>query len=217
MKTRLPLIILPIFAMIIMLACATPQFLSNTKATDTPVSTPTPIPGWSEFTAENISLWLPDSFEGGDIKNDLDVVVGNLRSLGPDYEQIASMIESNPSVFLIWAFDSNLGPGGFLTNVNMTHEQVLSTVTTDVYAEAMSKQLPASFTISSQNKVQLGQNEATQLLVDMNESGITAKQVVYIIKNDNTIYCLTYSTSSDEFEDRFPVFKQSANTFTITP
>jgi hypothetical protein len=217
MKTRISLIIFSILVLFSFLACSTTQNVINTVATSVPVNPPTPVSGWSEFKSENIAIWLPDSFEGGDLKNDLEVIISNLKSLGPDYEQIAKMIEANPSVFLIWAYDSKIGSSGFLTNVNITHEQVVSAVTLDMYADAVRQQLTSDFTITSQNNVKLGQNDALQLLIELNRPGMTAKQVMYAIKDNNTIYCITYTTGSDEYEERLPDFEQSASSFTITP
>lgn len=167
--------------------------------------------------AENVSIWLPDSYTGGDLVNDLDVVVAKLRSFGSEYEQIAQTIEANPSLFLIWAVDSNIGSSGFLTNMNLGHEEVVSAVTLDMYIQAIEQQLPSSFAITDQQKVQIGPDEAIRLEVEMNKSGITAKQLMYVIKNNNTIYNITYSTGLDEFADRVASFEQSANTFTIQP
>ena len=199
----------------------TPEPTSTPAPTPTPVPTSTPaptsIPGWSKMEADNVSIWLPDTYTGGDLVNDLDVVVSKLEALGPEYEQIAQTIEANPSLFLIWAVDSNIGSTGFLTNMNLSHEEVLSAVTLDMYVQAIEQQLPSSFTITDQKKVQIGSDEAARLEIEMNQSGITAKQLMYVIKNNSTLYNITYSTGLDEFTDRLPEFEQSANTFTIQP
>jgi hypothetical protein len=186
-------------------------------STTVPTSTPTPIPGWTKFEAENIEIWLPESFTGGDLKNDLDVIVNKLKSLGPQFEQIADQLKANPSLIALWAFDSNIGPTGNLTNVNIGHEQVVSAITTEMYANMLEQQLPSAFKITSQNKAQIGQYDAIQLVIEFNQSGIKAKELVYVIKNKNFIWTIAYTTGTDEFDDRLPTFEQSASTFVIHP
>ncbi len=195
------------------LACA---FLGGGGGEATPPE-PTPIPGWELFEGGGVELWLPDSFEGGDLEEDLPVVVAALRNLGPDFTEIATTIENNPEAFAIWVFDSQMGSPGFLTNVNITHEQVLSVVSLDDYMDAVSRQMGAGFEILSQAKVQLNQAEAGVFEVRLDLPGVTARELVYILKDGNTIYALTYATGEDEWDERRPIFEQSAQTFRIQP
>ena len=107
---------------------------ATTRPTDTPVptATPTALAGWTKFEGSGIEMWLPDSFEGGDLENDLGVLVDKLKALGPEFESVAATIEANPAAFVLWAFDSDLGSSGYLTNVNVIQEQVVSAVTLDM-------------------------------------------------------------------------------------
>jgi len=63
----------------------------------------------------------------------------------------------------------------------------------------------------------LGGKDAIQLEIDVNEAGINAKEAMFIIKDDNTIWVVTYSTGADEYANRLPVFEQSANTIQLNP
>ena len=223
MKKRILIIFMSIIILIVLTACGASQVLLNETATPVPTSTPlptstpTPIPGFAKFEAENIEIWLPDSFSGGDLENDLDVIVNRIKSLGPQYEQMAEQIKANPSAFVLWAFDSNIGSSGGLTNVNIGHEQVISAMTEEMYVEAIKRQLPSSFIVSDPKEVKLGPYDALQLIIQFNQSGISAKELYYVIKNNDIIWGITYSTGADEFNDRLPVFEQSAQTFYIHP
>jgi hypothetical protein len=96
---------------------------------ETAVPTFAPPEGWNKFEGEGIDVWLPNSYQGGNLEKDLDVIVGRLETLGPEYEQIIQTIKANPSLFVLWAFDTYIGDTGFLTNMNITHEEVVSAVT----------------------------------------------------------------------------------------
>ncbi len=196
--------------------------------TQTPTLTPIPptatiqpaiasIPGWKKFEGSGIELWLPESFEGGDLSQDLDVIVEKLKNLGPDYEGMAKSIEQNPSAFAMWAFDNRVGTSGFLTNVNITNEKVVSAITLEMYAEAVSKQLPASMTIVEQKDVVLDRYHAIRMVIEMAVGIVTAKEALYVIKNDNVVWAITYATSKNEYDQKISMFEQSANTFRVQP
>lgn len=213
MNRKNPALIAILVLAVISLACQATSLLSG----EAEQPTPTPIPGWVKFEAPSIEIWLPGTYEGGDLANDLEAIVGKLRALGPDFETMADTIEQNPGVFVLWAFDSEGGGAGFLTNVNITKEQVMSVLSLDTYVEAVEKQLPSSFTISERENVQLGEYESVRLVVDMDISGATAKELIYIVKDDNMIWSITFATGVDEFRERLPVFELSISTFRILP
>lgn len=175
--------------------------------------TMTPIPGWEKFEGDDVELWLPESFNGGDLSNDLDVVVENLRRLGPDFEAMADMIEQNPSAFVIWAFDSKVGYSGFLTNVNITTERMLSAVSIETYLDAVTNQLPPQFQVVEREPVSLERYEAARLFVEFSISGVRGKEILYLIKDGKTMWGITFATGADEFNQRLPIFEQSILTF----
>lgn len=215
MKTRLLVNVVMLVVVFVLSACGASQPDVDTQATTVPAFTPPA--GWNKFEGEGIEIWLPNSYQGGDLEKDLDVIVGRLESMGPEYEQIIQTIKANPALFVLWAFDTYIGDTGFLTNMNITHEEVVSAVTLDMYIDAVKQQLPSTFTITDQKNIQLGGKEAIQLEIDVNEAGINAKEAMFIIKDDNTIWVVTYSTGADEYANRLPVFEQSANTIQLNP
>jgi len=184
---------------------------SELNATTQPSSTP--IPGWEKFEGPGAELWLPESFEGGDLSEDLDVIVENLRNLGPDFEPMAQMIEQNPSMYVIWVFDSEVGPSGFLTNVSVATERVPSAMTLDTYLDAALGILPDHFQVLERGIVMLGDHEAGRVVVEFALYGIVAKEVLYVIKDGTTIWAITYAAGDEDFPERLPVFEQSALTF----
>jgi hypothetical protein len=178
--------------------------------------TPTAIPGWEKFSGGGIELWMPESFEGGDLANDLDVIVERLRSLGSSYEKLADIIEQNPSAIVLLVYDTKIGATGFLTNVNVVKEKVVSTVTLDLYLESSSKQLTSyGFKVSEQKIIQLDNYEAGRLVVQADT--LQAKEAIYVIKVKNTVWVITYAAGIAEFSARLPIFEKSANTIQIQP
>ena len=195
----------------------TPTLEPTATPEPTPTETLTPIPGWEKFEGGGVELWLPESYEGGNPGEDIEVIVENLRSLGPDFEQLAQMMEQNPSWCIIWAVDSEVGDSGLLTNVNGTSEKVLSAVTIDTHIDAALKQLPAQFQVVERGIVSLGDYQAGRLVIEVTISGVAKKELVYVIKDGNTMWTITFATGAEEFDQRLPAFEQSVLTFAIQP
>ena len=138
----------------------------------TPQPTATPIPGWAKFEGGGVEIWLPESYKGGDLEQDVAVIVAELENLGPDFEQMAKMIEQDPSMYVIWAFDSQVGDSGLLTNVAVTTEKVLSAITIDTYLDAALKQFPAQFQVVERDIVSLADHQAGRLVIEFTISGV---------------------------------------------
>jgi hypothetical protein len=218
MKKSLFMAGLMVLILLISLACAlSPSILPTIEPVTLPPieQKPTPIPGWEKFEAKEVELWLPESYDGGNVKEDLETVVEKIRLLGPEYENMASVIEQNPDMFAIWAFDSNIGTSGSLTSAAITFEKVMSVITIDTYLDAASSQLPASFVVTDRQIVKLNDYDAGRLVIDFTISGTNGKELMYAVKNGNMFWVITYGTSADEFDQRLTEFEKSALTFKV--
>lgn len=218
MKKCLALVGFMISILLISLACAlSPSILPANEPVTLPTSEqkPTPIPGWEKFEAKGVELWLPESYDGGNVSEDLQAVVEKIKSLGPEYENMAAVIEQNPDMFAIWAFDSNIGASGSLTSAAITFEKILSVLTIDTYLDAASSQLPASFKVVDRQIVKLNKYDAGRLVIEFTIAGTNGKELMYAVKNGNMFWVITYGTSADEFDKRLPEFEKSALTFKV--
>jgi hypothetical protein len=182
----------------------------------TPAPTPTLRPGFKLFEGTGVALQLPDTFTGGKLTGeDFKLLLERLKTLGSDFDQTVKLLESNPDLYLLWAFDSNVGKSGFMTNVNVTTEKVMSFVSIDTYVDAVLKQLPAQFKVQSRDSVTIAGQPAGQLISEI--AAFNSKQLMYILKYDNRIYAVTYSTGLNDFDGRRPQFEQSIQTFVERP
>lgn len=173
------------------------------------------MPGWEKFEGGGVELWLPESYEGGDLSQDVELIVENLRRQGPDFEQMAKVIEQNPSMYVLWAVDLEVGDSGFLTNVAVTTEKVLSALTLEAYIDAAVKQFPEQLRLIERDAVSLGSYQSGRLILEFTISGVVVKQVLYVIKEGNTVWVMTFATGLEEFDQRLPSFERIARTFTV--
>lgn len=198
----------------LVIGCKRPETTQQTSSPFVATQTTT-IPGWKKFEGRGAQLQLPESYNGGDPSQNLDVALQKLESLGPYYQQIAQTLKQNPSAFVIWAFDSKVGKPGFLTNVSIAIELVGATVTTDTYLDALTKQLPSEFRVLERKQVTVNRYQAGELVTEVAIAGVSAKQIIYAIKQGSNMWIVVFSTSAEEFEQRRPAFQQSINTFSV--
>jgi hypothetical protein len=198
----------------LVIGCKQPQ--TSQQISSPFVGTQTTLPGWKKFEGRGAQLQLPESYNGGDLSQYLDVVVQKLESLGPYYQQVAESLKQNPSAFALWAFDSKVSKSGVLSNVALAAEPVGSTVTTDTYLDLLTKQLPSEYRVVERKQVTLDRYQAGQIVTEVTISGVTAKQIMYAIKQGSNIWIVVFSTSAEEFEERLPSFQQSINTFSVS-
>lgn len=170
---------------------------------------------WEIFETDDISIWLPDTYIGGNVKKDIGLITKRLKTLGPEFEQIVLIIEQYPDLFVLFATDSETGPSGFLTNVNVIREEVISTLSLQQYIELTVKGYPSQYHIVENKITMIGDLKAGRLVTEFVINGISGKQVQYMIRGDNEMWIITYSTGLSEFDQRLPEFEESINSFRI--
>jgi len=62
--------------------------------------------------------------------------------MGPEFQEMADLIEQNPSASSFLAVDSYVGASGGVTNLRIAGEQVASTMTVDAYMDAVTAMFP---------------------------------------------------------------------------
>ncbi len=198
---------------------------SKPETTTTPQGTqgrttskPPTIPrdGWKEIAGQGVTLSLPANYEGGNPSTDLDEITQKLKAIAPSYAQSMEVIKQNPEAIALLAFDPQSGKSGFLTNVNITKEEVPQDVTVEQYLKAASQQIANQYKVLEQKVVPLDQYQAGRITAEAKAGEITIKQLFYAVKNDKKFWLVMYSTTSAEFDQRLPNFEQSIRTFKVS-
>ena len=99
--------------------------------------------------------------------------------------------------------------------MNVVSRRVPSTVTVDKYLDIVAKKLPRQYRVLEQGIVPLDHYQAGRLVLDIEIQGVHLKNVMYAIKNGRTLWTVSYGTGAEEFDQRLPIFEQSARTFNV--
>jgi len=199
----------------------TPTATSTRTNTPTPTQQPpptaTPPPGWKKLDAAQVELWVPGSFIGGDPVKDREPIIKNLRAMGAEYTGYINLISQNPSPFAIYAIDSALGSTGFITNLSITANQIVSTGTGETLQGGVSQQLPRQYAVLDRRNVVTGYYVAERMVTDSAAQNIRMRQLVFTIKAQNTAWVVAFTTTEGEFFPRLPAFEQSMQTLRFKP
>ena len=185
-----------------------------------PAGAPELVQKWQTFKAPGLELSLPEDYRGGSPNTTgLQTLIKGIRSLGADYEKIASMVEQNPKTFLLIAVDPKPDVSGGITNVVVSAVEVPETVTVDAYLDAAMKSLPSPMRTIERKTVQVGQKPAGRLVTEVSVPSSTQadalRQLIYVIKEGTTLWTVAYSTRAGDYQQRLAMFEQSIASFTV--
>lgn len=192
--------------------------LAACSRASTPIPTPRPTAtlqaGWKRLEGRNVSIALPESFEGGSLSGkDRELLIEQMKNLGEDFAQAVQVMEQNPDLYLLFAMDTAPTDSGVLANLNIVSEKVLSLITPKTYMEVVRKQLPEQYDIQSQEELTINGRAAGRIITEWSKMNI--KQVLYVIKDNDTIYVATFTSSPADFDTDLPLFEQSIQSLAI--
>jgi len=190
----------------------TPSITPSPTITQTP--TATPIPGWSIIHGSGVSLWLPDTWRGGNLENDLDQLLADSTDNGA-IQQYAAVLEQNRLAINLWAYDTESVGNFHLTNVNIGHEPVSESVTVDLYIDAINRNLPENFTVTGRSLEQIHGNPGGRITIDVLLDGLLIKEVMYILKVEDVMWLVTFAAAFDTFDAQLGIIEQSVQTLEI--
>jgi hypothetical protein len=175
----------------------------------------TPIPGWSLRNGKGVSLWLPDTWRGGNPIEDLDQLLAGVEREPLTVQQYASMLENNRDVINLWAYDTQSTGSPHLTNFHIGQEEVGEAVTVEFYIDAINRNLPEHFTVTGWQLVNIQDLPGGKIFIDVDVNGLLIQEVMYILKDNNIMWLVTFAAASDAFPLQLTIVDQSVETLQI--
>ncbi|NEO27228.1 MAG: hypothetical protein F6K03_10110 [Kamptonema sp. SIO4C4] len=178
-------------------------------------SSPDSTADWKVIQGEGITLNLPNRYEGGNPRTDLDAIEAKLKESAPEYAGRLQALKANPNSLALVAFDFQGDTPEQFTHVNAASETTPEDVSLDAYMDAVGQTLSQLYTIEKQEIVSVGDYQAGQIIGEVEANNTTMKQLFYMIPQGQQFWIVTYATSADQFADRLPEFEQSIQTVQI--
>lgn len=188
-----------------------------------------PLPGWIVIKGEGVTLFLPQSFVGGNPGRDLDKITEQLKAIDPSYEQKILGITQNPTAIALLAFDTQNNKDlannnsssttniPTLTNINITSQVIPKDATMISLVEQSSQQIAKSYQLSEHKVINIKQGEIGQIIAMIPNVNPPIKQLFYLVPSvdQKKVWLVTYTTTSKEFDRLLPMFRESIETLQI--
>ncbi|WP_375468768.1 serine/threonine protein kinase [uncultured Nostoc sp.] len=169
---------------------------------------PSGVPsGWKKFEGGGAELWLPPSWEGGDLSEKLDELRTSLGSHNPDLENFAQIVKQNPSAFSIWAFDTKTANSISLGSMVIIINERIYPGTN--FKKLMNESIENGFILLDM-KTDKVENYSIGRIIQL---GKNSGQIKYIIKDGGTLWTVLFSARKDELKQNLPIFEASIQTF----
>jgi hypothetical protein len=196
-------------------AVISPQAIASPQTTASPQPTDPSAATLKEIQGDGVALSVPANYEGGNPSTDLDEIAADLKAIDPNYEARIQAIEQNAETIALLAFDTQQSSSGFITNVNVSQQEVPAGITLEQYLQTATQQLSTQYNVLEQNIESQGEYRMGKIIAQPKTEQVPIKQLFYVVQQGETFWLVTYSTTQSEFDQRLPNFEQSIRTFTV--
>ncbi|MBZ8179900.1 DUF1795 domain-containing protein [Oscillatoria salina] len=186
------------------------------QAQETKAQIEIPQASWHEISGNGVVLELPQDYFGGNPRTEIDEITSQLKTIAPIYEEKITEIKQNSHAIALLAFDRTSGKAQIPTNVNITTDRSAPEETIEDYLDRLTTQLSSLYRIQDQKLLSLEDYQAGRIVAEAEINQTRIKQLFYTIKNDDTFWIVTYTTTAEQFERRLPDFEKSMRTLKIT-
>jgi hypothetical protein len=191
------------------------QIVVPTNETATPTTEAIVLPkDWKRYVGKGIAIQLPNTYVGSELGSDPAALGKMLRSLGPDFEAAATLLEQNPDILAFIAV--NVGGNGSLpSSVIVVSIPMPAQFSLNTLLEATISQLPKGSKVLERGIVQIGDYEAGRMIVQTKVGTIVSTQLQYYIIQNNMLYLIGFTGAPGDFDSQVESFEQSMSTFEI--
>jgi len=168
--------------------------------------------GWKNLQADDISLWIPPSYIGGNPSQELDRIMAELEAVGSTFVRKASAIEEDPEQYELWALDSDVGSAGFVTTFFAIPYFLPDLDSSNDFLSEILINMPESTEVLSQEEFSSGRLDLARAIIDYPGDII---QAMYVLKEGDTAWMMVFTTQDAELDVRLEVFDQIAQSFGI--
>ena len=171
---------------------------------------------FQKLQGNEVSLYLPPGYEGGDPQQDMEEMAVNLEGAGSEYKNLSNALRETKDLVALVAFDTKNSQGGFVTNVNVTSQKMPQGTSLEEFQQAIANDLMGvGYQILAQEIQPLQQWQTGRITVEIETGNTQITQLVYTIPDRDIFWVVTYSTPTEEFSDRLQDFEDSIMTFDV--
>ena len=171
--------------------------------------------GWKRLITRDFEILAPASYEISDTNQNMEIMKSNSQLLAKEWRSIVKWHDVLKPTIALWAKDVDIGHSEYTTNFLVGREQVIPGVDVKRYIDVAPRIHPKQTRILDRSFVDIDNRRAGRLYAESTIGAVTSSQLIYVLKVDNTIWFLVFSTAGEEYDARYHTFERSASSFRI--
>lgn len=165
--------------------------------------------------ANGVEITLPDSFQLGDVNNNLEVLFENLPPEAQPYEQMMrDFYEINQDDIILWAYDTENLTIKY-TNLLIIRNEDLAGIPLSMLTTFTSAFMDEALEGLLQETMVLGGREMMRLLTTAQVNDEKNTQVLYLFNEADALWLLGFFTNQADTESQLSLFDDAVASFTI--
>lgn len=204
-------IIIACFCMIVLSACN-----QNTVDSADIISNQV-IDGWHQIKGQDISLSLPETYQGGSLSTEVDLIIPPQETVDNNIRERLKRVKQSGEAIALLAIDSAALSNPVITNVNITSVDNDSDIpiTLAEYVSPLLNQLEKDAQIIISEEVSINNNypNAVKITLSLSQPNNNLRQLIYVIPDEEKFWLVTYTASQEIFERELATFERSIESF----
>ena len=190
----------------------------DTTITETPTETAVPyeslIPeGWIRMGSDEVEFWVPPTYVGGDVKNDLNGVADRVAAADPDFASIADGLRQDPPTSCwFWALETVRSPNDYQPGLGLGFEDAPG-ADVEAYADAVISNFTADVIVLKRRDFEVGGYPAKRIEIEATDVTVRIQEAIYIIQDGDRFWYFVCTSHLNDFFERQSEFDQVVRTF----
>ncbi|HUN08284.1 MAG TPA: hypothetical protein PLQ56_16880 [Aggregatilineales bacterium] len=156
--------------------------------------------GWVRIEGYEVALWLPPTWQGGDLRKNSDAILDMVGSLDPTFAQGVEMLRQNPDAFRLYAFDTAARIVGEI-NLNIITQPLPFDLSVELLMPSIISTLPDIYTVLEDDIIQVNGQSAGVLVADISIGPVTVQTIQFFMVRDGTAWVVSLTTGVQDVKE----------------
>ncbi len=171
-----------------------------TEAASSSTRNPNVPADWVRIEGYGVAIWLPATWQGGDLRKNADAILSMVEGMDPAIAQGVEMLRQNPDSFRLIAFDTAASSLG-AANLNILTQPLPFDISVELLMPSILATLPDFYEILEDDIIQVNGENVGMIIADVNVGPLAVRTVQYFLVRDGLAWIISLTTDSRDLEE----------------